>query len=171
MAGRVGGRPIHFGGVLARECTPTVAGESAVGVDDDLAPGEPSVPDRAADHEPSGRVHQQVGAQLVRIVEDRRAAAVVTTSFHRSSRIWSGMTSSACWVEIRTRSTLTGDAVDVAHRDHGLAVGRRYGKRTVLTHSSQSAGKSVCQRDWHRHQLGSLVAGVAEHHSLVAGAG
>jgi hypothetical protein len=28
----------------------------------------------------------------------------------------------------------------------------------------------VCQRDWHRHELRSLVCGVAEHHALVAGA-
>src|SRR6266508_3849189 len=38
-AGRIRGRTVDLGGVLARERAATVAGCAAVGVDDDLAPG------------------------------------------------------------------------------------------------------------------------------------
>ena len=40
---RVGGRAVHLRGVLAAERAATVTGHAAVGVDDDLAAGEPAV--------------------------------------------------------------------------------------------------------------------------------
>src|SRR5699024_3461473 len=57
----VGGRAVHLRRVLAGEGAATVAGHAAVGVDDDLAPGETAVTHRTADDEPAGRVDQHAG--------------------------------------------------------------------------------------------------------------
>ena len=64
VAGRVGGRAVDLRRVLAGEGAAAVAGHPAVGVDDDLAAGEPGVADRAADHELPGRVDEEALAKL-----------------------------------------------------------------------------------------------------------
>ena len=51
-----------------------------------------------------------------------------------------------------------------------LPSGPQPGKRSVLANGGQPAGGVVGQRDGRRHELRRLVAGVAVHHSLVAGA-
>ena len=61
-------------------------------------------------------------------------------------------------------------AVVVLHGDLGLAVGTQIVHQTLLAHIGQALGHLVCDRDGQRHQLRRLVAGVAEHHALVAGA-
>ena len=65
-AHRVGRGAVDLRRVLAREGAAAVAGHAAVGVDDDLATGQPGVAHGAADDELAGRVHQQpvaVGGQ------------------------------------------------------------------------------------------------------------
>ena len=69
VARGVGGRAVDLRGVLAGERAAAVAGRAAVGVDDDLAAGEPGVAHRAADLELAGRVDEQVLAQLALGVE------------------------------------------------------------------------------------------------------
>ena len=54
--------------------------------------------------------------------------------------------------------------------DLGLAVGAQVRDGPVLADLGQAAGEPVRQVDRQRHQLGRLVAGVAEHQALVAGA-
>ena len=60
--------------------------------------------------------------------------------------------------------------VIIFHGDLRLAVGAQIGQQTLLAHVGQALGHLVGQRDGQRHQLGGLVAGVAEHHALIAGA-
>ena len=55
-ARRVGRGTVDFGRILAREGPAAVGCGAAVRVHDDLAPGEPGVAHRAADHELPGRV-------------------------------------------------------------------------------------------------------------------
>ena len=54
--------------------------------------------------------------------------------------------------------------------DLGLAVRAQVGDRAVLADRGEPLGQPVRQRDRQRHQLGGVVAGVAEHQALVAGA-
>ena len=61
-------------------------------------------------------------------------------------------------------------AVFVDHRHLGLAVGAQVRHRADPPHLRQSLGEAVGQPDRQRHEIGRLVAGVAEHHPLVAGA-
>ena len=56
VAGHVGGAAIDLRRVLAAERAAAVPAPAAVGVDDDLAAGQPAVAVRAADDELAGRV-------------------------------------------------------------------------------------------------------------------
>ncbi len=59
----------------------------------------------------------------------------------------------------------------VLHGDLGLAVGAQVFQGAIFAHSGQLFGQLVGQGDGQRHQLGGFVAGIAEHHALVPGAG
>ena len=70
------------------------------------------------------------------------------------------------------------DGVD-AHRavvgvvldgDLGLAVGAQVGQRAVLADRGEPLGEALGDHDRQRHQHVGVVAGVAEHQALVAGA-
>ncbi len=47
-------RAIHLGGSLPERGAAAMAGPAAVGIDDDLAPGEATIPHRSPDHELAG---------------------------------------------------------------------------------------------------------------------
>ena len=57
--------------------------------------------------------------------------------------------------------------IDDAHL--GFAIGKQVAQGSVVAHFGKAARQPVGQADRQRHQLGRLVAGVAEHDSLVAG--
>ena len=61
-----------------------------------------------------------------------------------------------------------GAVAVVLHRHLALAVGAQIVHLAALAHLGQPAGQLVGQADGQGHQLGGLVAGVAEHHALVA---
>ena len=63
-----------------------------------------------------------------------------------------------------------GPVAVVADRHLGLAVGAQVGDLALLADLGEPLGELVRQVDRQRHQLGGLVAGVAEHQALVAGA-
>ncbi len=56
----------------------------------------------------------------------------------------------------------------VAHAHLGLAVGTQIGNRPSLSHIGQTPCQAMRQPDRERHEIGGLVAGVAENHALVA---
>ena len=58
----------------------------------------------------------------------------------------------------------------VLHGDLGLTVRTEIVHQTLLAHIGQALGHLVGDGDSQRHQFRRLVAGVAEHHALVAGA-
>ena len=65
--------------------------------------------------------------------------------------------------------TLGAVILVVLHGDLGLAVGSEVVHQTVLADLGQAHGQLVGQGQGQGHQLGGLVAGIAEHHALVAG--
>ena len=82
-------------------------------------------------------------------------------------------------VAVDTRSVLRGDehgaqahglAVLVVERDLGLAVRAQVGHDVGLAHLGEALGHAVGEPDRQRHEVGRVLAGVAEHHPLVAGA-
>ena len=57
----------------------------------------------------------------------------------------------------------------IFHGDLALAVGAQPGELAALARLGQAAAELVGHGDGRGHQLGGLVAGIAEHHTLVAG--
>ena len=64
-AAGVGCGAIHLRGILAAESTTAVPAHAAVGIDDDLAPGDPGVAHRSADDELAGGVDEHLGGGTV----------------------------------------------------------------------------------------------------------
>ena len=71
----------------------------------------------------------------------------------------------------RRRFDAHGLAIVVLDRDLALAVGPQVGQMPSLRTCGQAAAQLVGQHDGQGHQFGRLVAGKADHHALVAGAG
>src|SRR5690606_24921701 len=61
IARDIGRGAVHFRRVLAGEGAAAVRGRAAIGVDDDLAPGQAAVAVRPADHELAGRIDVPLG--------------------------------------------------------------------------------------------------------------
>ena len=53
---RICGRAVNLGRVLSGKRAAAMASEPAVCIDNDLAPGQPGIPLRPADNEPSSRI-------------------------------------------------------------------------------------------------------------------
>lgn len=64
-----------------------------------------------------------------------------------------------------------GLAIDIADRNLSFAVGAKERKRAVLANLGQTLREAMRQVNGHRHERARFVAGVAEHHALVARAG
>ena len=164
-AGRVRGRAVHFGGVLAREGAAAVAGHAPVGVDNDLAAGQAGVALRSPDHKPARRVDDHLVVVISELFTDDRlddllgdvgadhpvaVDAVAVLGRHQH------------FVEAHRPAAL------VLEGDLGLGVGPQVRDRSSPAHLGMALGEPVGEMDRQRHQLVGLVAGVAEHHPLVA---
>ena len=168
----VGAGAVDLRRVLAGERAAAVAGHAAVGVDDDLAPGQAGIPDGAPDHEPPGRVDEEVlrRVELALVVELRRQHGM----HHVLPQVGADQR-----VAVDAVPVLGGDqdlvdldrpAVLVANRDLRLPVRPQVGDHVRPAHLGEAVGELVRERDGERHELGRLARRVAEHHPLVAGA-
>ena len=173
-AHRVGAGAIDLGGVLARERAAAVAGGAAVGVDDDLAAGQAGVAHRAAGHEPPGRVDQheaRLGQPLVRaqVRRDHRHQHVLDhVGADLLLVVHVGMVLGRDQHPLHRHRHQPAVPLAVAHRHLGLAVRPQVGHRLRLARGRQPGGDALRELDRQRHLLRRLVAGVAEHHALVA---
>ena len=142
VARGVRGRAVDLGRVLARERAAAVRRSAAVGVDDDLAAGEPGVAHRPADHELAGRVDVD---EVARRRGGARRRGRAAGSAAGRARSMSGLISvsasspSRCCVEIEHALDLDGPLaavlVDlVAHRHLRLPVGAQVRQHVGLAH-------------------------------------
>ncbi len=90
------------------------------------------------------------------------------TCLRISARSCSMETLSLCWRGDDHGIQPHGLAVHVLHADLGLAVGAQVVQQPGAADFAQLGHQLVGQHDGQRHQLGGLVAGVAEHQALVA---
>ena len=164
IAGGIGGRAIDLGGVLAGERAAAVRGRAAVGVDDDLAPREPGVAIGTADVELAGRV--DVPARILGDPARRQRLAHV-----RLDQL-AHLVRRHGFDEVLVRDHDLGDAgrlaVLVAHRHLALGVGPEDGLLAGVPRLRDEAQDQVAVVERRRHQLGGVLAGVAEHDALVA---
>ena len=171
VARRVRGGAVDLARVLARERAAAVRAGAAVGVDDDLAAGQATVALRAADDEAAGRVDQELGF-LQPLLRQHRLDDVLD---HRVDELLLHVLAVAHLGRVLARQhdgvDAVGLAVDVAQRHLALRVRAQERQAAVLAQLRLALDEAVRVVDRRRHQLGRLVAGVAEHQALVAGAG
>ena len=165
--GGIGRGTVDLRRVLPGERTATMSGGAAVGVDDDLAAGEAGVAVGAADDEVAGRI----GEELVGVVGELGRDNRFDDAFEQVDV--------KLVLEVDARGVLSGDehgaqsngpSVLVVERDLRLAIGTQVRNGAVLADLGELLGHTVRQPDRQGHEIGRLVARVAEHHSLVAGA-
>src|ERR1035437_3392961 len=140
-AGRIGGRAVDLGGVLAGEGAAAVPRHAAVGVNDDLAARETSIADGPADHEATGRVDEEVPAQLALLVEllGQDRLDDVLPEILRNQRFGAlGVLGGD-----QELLDLHGLAVAVAHADLRLAVGPQALERIGLAARGQPLREAV----------------------------
>eukprot|EP01137_Pigoraptor_chileana_P029047 Opistho-2@13734 len=170
VAGGVSGRAVDLGWVLAREGTAAVRAGAAVGVDDDLAAGQAAIALRAADDEAAGRIDQVLGV-LQPFLGQHRLDDLLD---HRLDERGLHLAAVAHFGAVLAGQHDGVDAVWLAvHITHGhlaLGVGAEEGQAAVLAQLGLALDQAVGVIDRRGHQFGRLVAGVAEHQALVAGA-
>jgi len=167
-AGGVCRGAVDLRAVLAAECAAAVTAHAAVGVDNDLTAGQAAVAHGAADDESAGGVDVDAGVR-----RKLHALALKHGADDVGLDLGAQLLGGDLLGMLRGHHDLLhvdGFVVDVADRDLGLAVGAQVGHGAVLAHRRQLLGHALCQVDGHGHERGSLIAGVAEHHALVAGA-
>ena len=171
MAGGIGAGAVDFRRVFAGESAAAVPGDAAVGVHQNLAPGQAGVPLRAAHREPAAGVHENLGVAVQQVIGDDGADDVfldVAADF--------GVKGIVVGVVIVLgaddhRIDAAGPAVAVFDSDLRLSVRADVVQQPGLADGGQLLHQPVRQIDGARHQLIGFVAGKADHHPLVSGAG
>ena len=165
IARRVGGRAVDLGGVLAREGAAAVRSRSAVGVDDDLAAGQPAVAVGAADEELARRI--DVPDSVLR--DEALGQRLQDVGLGQRLDIVRGQ----MLVDMLMRQDDLGHAdrlaVLVTDRDLALGIGAEALLGARAARLRQVLQDAVGIVDRRRHQFRRLPAGVAEHDALVAG--
>ena len=166
MACHVSGTAIDLRRILAAERAAAVATPAAVGIDDDFAAGQSGITLRSADHE---------ATRGVDVVFD-----IALDQFLRHARLDDAVDHVIVNFLVRNVGTVlrgNHDGVDphgtVAvefHGDLALAIGTQPSDIVLLAQIGEAIENAVGQSDGQRHQFGRVIAGVAEHQSLIAGA-
>ena len=172
----IGCRTVHFGGVFTGESAATVAGITAIGVDDDLAAGETGISLRSAHHKFARGIHQIFGHFPVRFQGEIRCGW-----FHDMGPEVFGDPLADSLLIADTGdlfSVLRGnqDGVDrhrlvvfINNTHLGLAVRQQVLESAVVAHFREASRQAVGQADGQGHQLRCLIARVAKHDSLITG--
>ena len=149
-----------------------MTGHTAIGVHDDLASREPRITRRAPDDELSRRIDEDLGAGGGEL-----GTRLGLGRQHRGDDL--GLESVG---EPGARAVLImlggddqvlqahGAPAVVADGHLGLSVGTQARDDPLLAHQCQALRQTVRQVDGKRHEGGGVIAGVAEHESLVASA-
>ena len=129
---------------------------AAVGVDDDLAAGEPGVAVGATDDEAARRVDEDFGV----LVDERSAGITFSMMSERTmSTICLCLTSGACWVETTMADAWTGTSSSYSMVTCVLPSGRSQSTFFALANLSEAARQLVRVADWGRHEVARLVGG------------
>jgi hypothetical protein len=137
-----------------------------------LRPGQAAVALRAADDEAAGRVDQVLGVlgqpgRRQHRLDDLLGHRLVEGRRHLVAQAVLGCVLAAQHHGVHAHRL----AVDIAQRDLALGIRAQEGQLAALAQLGLALDQTVGVVDGRGHQLGRLVAGVAEHQALVAGAG
>ena len=162
---RVARGSVNLRRVLAGERPAAVAGVATVGVDDDLAAGEPGVTHGSTGYEPPGRVDQQPVAVGVDVEAGEHWRDDVLLDIRLEQRVEIDVL--GVLARDHDRVEADGLVAVVLDRHLGLAVGPQIRHDAALAHRGEPLGQPVRQPDRHGHELRRVVASEAEHEALV----
>ena len=187
VTGGIGRTAVDLAGVLAAEGAAAV-GATAAGVDDDLAACEAGVAVGASYHKLASGVDVVVhlveeGPHLLReLGNDARHQHLLHVALDALEHAAVGLLLADAFLlgvdklvvlgayhNVAHTHRATGSAV-ILYRDLTLGVGAQVGQQAALAHLGELAQDEVGQVEREGHVVGRLVAGVTEHHALVAGA-
>ena len=161
----IGGGPVYLGRIFARKRTAAVRGGPAVGIDDNLAPGQPRVTVRPTDDESPRRVHMPFGVfgnpafgqhfQNIRL--DNRANVLRFLLF---VLVLGGQHNGCHFHRL---------AILIAQRQLRFRIRPQCGFSPRFAHFGQSAQNGVGIVNGGRHVLWRLQRGIAKHDALIAG--
>ena len=155
---------IDLGRVFPGKRAAAVACIAAVGVNDDLPSCQSGIARGAADHKSAGRID----VQFCRFIDHARRQDVTYDLLRNvfPQRIH---------VHIRFVLARNDDRGDPPRRlvliydgDLRLAVRQQIWDLSAFPHLLQPARQAVCKRDGQRHVIRRVIAGVPEHHALIA---
>jgi hypothetical protein len=165
IARGIGGGAVDLGRVLAGEGAAAMRRGAAIGVDDDLAAGQPGIAVGTADDEAPGRIDVEVILVAHPALGQRRKDERADDLAH-----FGLLELGAVLRRDDDRGGAHRLAVDVLQADLALGVGaeeRRLAGMAGIRQRLEDGMRVVNRR---RHQLRRLGAGIAEHDALVAGA-
>ena len=164
---RIGCTAVHLGGILAGECAAAVARVTAIGVHDDFAPCEAGVTVRPADDEAAGGVHEDARVFIQQLCRDDGANHMgdyrLADLFLRHIRVMLRADDDGVHAH--------GFVALIFHADLRLAVRPEEGQFAAFAHGAELARERMGEIDGQRHIFRRFVAGIAEHHALIARAG
>ena len=165
IAGGIGGGAVDLGRILAREGAAAMGRRAAIGVDDDLAPGEAAIAVGTADHEAAGRID----VELLLRAHPALGQHVQHMGPHDLAHL--GLLEIGAMLgRDHDRGRPDRLAVDILQGDLALGVGPEAGLGAGMAGLGQGAQDLMGVIDRRRHELRRLAAGIAEHDALVAGA-
>ncbi len=137
---------------------------AAIGVDNDLAPGQSRITMGATDYETPGRIDMNLGV----LIQELRWNHRLDDMLHQV--LADLLVGGFLIVLSRKHDGLHADrfAIFIFHGHLGLAIGTEVRKHAVLADLAQLFGQTVSQVNGHRHEGWGFPAGIPEHHSLVA---
>src|SRR3984957_3835267 len=165
VARHVAGGAIDLGRILAGKCAATVTAVAAIGVYDDLAAREASVAHRAACDEAPRRVDVDFRGLVEHV---RRQNRLDDLFDHRIAQVAAGnRVAVLCRDDHGIDASRT--AVDVLDGNLGFRVRAKEIHFLLLANLGMLLHQLMRQLNGHGHQFRRFIAGVAEHHALVAG--
>jgi hypothetical protein len=144
-----------------------MASHSTIGVDNDLPASQPSISQRTTNFEPAARVDPEL-----RVAVDQFGRN--DTLDDQLGNVTLYFIVGGFWQMLgRDNNRIYPDrlAIGVFHRDLALAVWQQVADLARLASLSQSAGNLVGQGNGQWKQLFGFVAGIPNHHPLIASTG
>ena len=139
---------------------------AAIGIHNDLAPGQAAVAVRTAHNKAPGGVHIKYRVFVHQFRRHSGLNHFFNNILPQSLQFHIG----AVLAGYNHGGHLYRLAVVILHGHLGLAVCVQIWQGAVLPHLGQLHSQFIGQTDGQRHQLRGLVAGITEHHTLVTGA-
>ncbi len=153
-------------GSLPENAPPPCGGRAAIGVDNDLAAGEAGIAVGAADVELAGRIDMPDGLAVDPVLGQRFAHI----GFDTLADLIGGHVLDQVLVRDHDFAHADRLAVLVMHGDLALGVRTQHLLATGMARFRNQPQDLVGVEDRRRHQVRRLVAGIAEHDALIAGA-